>query len=53
MVKADPAGNMKPDKQSARFKIDGVVAWIMALGRATRQAARFKSVYEERGLRAL
>ncbi len=34
MVKMDPAGNMKPDKEKSREKIDGIVALIMALGRA-------------------
>jgi phage terminase large subunit-like protein len=32
----DPAGNIKPDKSKSREKIDGVVALIMALDRATR-----------------
>lgn len=32
----DPAGNIKPDKSLATEKIDGVVALIMALDRATR-----------------
>jgi phage terminase large subunit-like protein len=30
----DPAGNQKPDKETSGDKIDGVVAMIMALGRA-------------------
>jgi phage terminase large subunit-like protein len=32
----DPANNQKPDKSKSREKIDGVVALIMALDRATR-----------------
>jgi phage terminase large subunit-like protein len=28
----DPAGNIKPDKERAAEKIDGVVATVMALG---------------------
>ena len=28
----DPAGNIKPDKQRSREKIDGIVALVMALG---------------------
>ncbi len=32
----DPAGNIKPDKSLATEKIDGIVALIMALDRATR-----------------
>ena len=33
-VRMDPAGNIKPDKQRSREKIDGIVALIMALGLA-------------------
>jgi phage terminase large subunit-like protein len=32
--KTDPAGNIKPDKESSGEKIDGIVAAIMGLGRA-------------------
>lgn len=32
----DPAGNIKPDKSNSREKIDGMVALIMAIDRATR-----------------
>ncbi|MGH3850018.1 MAG: terminase large subunit, partial [Pseudonocardiaceae bacterium] len=49
-VKQDPAGNLKPDKASSSEKIDGLVALIMALGRAMVQPAAKKSIYEERGL---
>lgn len=34
VVKGDPAGNLKPDKEKCAEKIDGIVACIMALGRA-------------------
>jgi phage terminase large subunit-like protein len=34
MVYTDPAGNIKPDKGKSTEKIDGIVALIMALGRA-------------------
>ena len=34
-VKQDPAGNLKPDKGKSTDRIDGVVALVMALGRAT------------------
>ena len=34
-VRMDPAGNLKPDKSKSTEKIDGIVAGIMALGRAT------------------
>lgn len=33
-LRFDPAGNKKPDKERSREKIDGIVALIMALGRA-------------------
>ncbi len=47
-ITQDPAGNMKPDKKTSGDKIDGIVAAIMALGRAT-LTARLQSVYEDRG----
>lgn len=45
----DPAGNIKPDKGKSREKIDGIVALIMALGRAAMRGNK-SSVYEERGI---
>jgi phage terminase large subunit-like protein len=36
VVKTDPAGNMKPDKQHSQEKIDGLVALVMALDRLSR-----------------
>lgn len=33
-VATDPAGNIKPDKERSTERIDGIVATIMALGRA-------------------
>lgn len=50
-VRQDPAGNLKPDKERSGDKIDGIVAKIMATGRA--MALRENdgpSVYETRGL---
>lgn len=52
-VKEDPAGNIKPDKSKSSEKIDGVVASIMALGRATFSDSESPSVYEDRGILAL
>lgn len=52
-VRQDPAGNLKPDKESSTEKIDGVVALINALGRAITQPAETASVYETRGVRVL
>lgn len=34
VMSEDPAGNLKPDKSRARERIDGMVAFIMAIGRA-------------------
>jgi len=34
MIYMDPAGNIKPDKGKSIEKIDGIVALVMALGRA-------------------
>jgi phage terminase large subunit-like protein len=48
VVRMDPAGNLKPDKEKSVEKIDGIVALIMALDRALRHLG--PSVYEERGL---
>lgn len=44
-VTSDAAGNIKPDKSASRAKIDGMVALIMAIDRATRNAMS-ESVYE-------
>ncbi len=48
----DPAGNIKPDKQKSKEKIDGMVALIMALDGALRNAGK-ASVYEKRGIRTV
>lgn len=42
----DPAGNIKPDKKNSSDKIDGVVAAIMATGRAIFYKTEGTSVYE-------
>lgn len=49
----DAAGNIKPDKAKSTEKIDGIVALIMALDRATRHQPGPESVYEKRGIRVL
>lgn len=49
VVRTDPAGNIKPDKARSLEKIDGMVALVMALDRATRHQAT-DSVYTERGI---
>lgn len=53
-VEQDAAGNIKPSKRKSTERIDGVVALVMALDRATRREG--ESVYEQRvrrGERAL
>ncbi|MCC6147415.1 MAG: terminase large subunit [Anaerolineaceae bacterium] len=52
VARSDPAGNIKPDKEKSREKIDGMVALIMALDRALRHDDD-GSVYEERGILTL
>ena len=49
MVKTDPAGNIKPDKEHSTERIDGIVTTVMALARA-QLAETEPSVYEDRGL---
>ncbi|MDD4986473.1 MAG: terminase large subunit [Dehalococcoidales bacterium] len=46
VVNQDPAGNLKPDKAKATQKIDGMVAVIMAIDRATRHGDSDRSIYE-------
>lgn len=54
LVKTDPAGNIKPDKEKSTQKIDGIVASIMALGEwMTAQANDESNPYETRGLLTL
>lgn len=39
VVRTDPAGNLKPDKEKSIERIDGMVATIMAVGRGGARAA--------------
>ena len=39
-VQTDPAGNLKPAKDKSSQRIDGIVAWLMALGIAARDRGR-------------
>ena len=52
MVRTDPAGNIKPDKERSSEKIDGAVALVMALDRALRHGEDRPagSVYDRRSL---
>lgn len=52
-LRTDPAGNMKPDKERSGDKIDGVVAGIMAVGRATSEVSAPSSNYATRGIMVL
>jgi phage terminase large subunit-like protein len=49
VTSTDPAGNIKPDKKKAQERIDGIVALIMAIGRASVHTP-ITSVYKTRGL---
>jgi phage terminase large subunit-like protein len=51
VVRTDPAGNMKPDKEKATNKIDGAVAMIMGLDRAVKHAGNGPSTYETESLK--
>lgn len=50
VMRQDPAGNIKPDKEKSVEKIDGIVASIMALDRCIRNGTGGGSVYDERGV---
>lgn len=47
-VRQDPAGNLKPDKERSAEKIDGIVALVMALGRAITRPDSGESIYDQR-----
>lgn len=49
IYRKDPAGNIKPDKERAAEKIDGVVGTVMGLGLAMEDTNEV-SVYSERGV---
>lgn len=49
-VRTDPAGNWKPDKKSSKKRIDGIVALIMAVGRASLHLDAGSSAYDEHGV---
>ena len=53
VVRLDPAGNVKPDKEKSIEKIDGMVALVMGLARAIVHGEPGRSVYETRGVRVL
>jgi phage terminase large subunit-like protein len=51
-IETDAAGNIKPSKKKSRYRIDGVVASIIALERMMRNTG-IGYVYAERGMRSL
>jgi len=54
IARTDPAGNIKPDKERSKEKIDGIVALLMGLGWAMRkQTETGHSVYDSRDVRRL
>lgn len=52
IVDTDPAGNIKPNKKKSRHKIDGIVAAVMAVGRAMAGDEQ-SSVYNHRDLHGM
>lgn len=55
-VKTDPAGNIKPDKEKSTERIDGIVALVMALARASvadTSDAALSAHYAQNGLMVL
>ncbi|HFI0057096.1 TPA: terminase large subunit [Streptococcus suis] len=50
VMRQDPVGNIKPDKEKSVEKIDGIVALIMGLDRCIRHQTDEGSVYDERGI---
>ena len=53
-ARQDPAGNVKPDKGKSTGRIDGIVAAVMAIGRANLSDPNAgRSVYEDRDVREL
>jgi phage terminase large subunit-like protein len=50
-IEKDAADNWKPSKKKSIERIDGIVALIMALDRASTQPASGTIVYESRGVR--
>ena len=53
VVARDPAGNIKPNKEKATERIDGVVAAVMALSRLIVQKAAEPNPYQDRGFLSL
>ena len=52
-IESDAAGNIKPSKKKSTEKIDGIVALVMGLARATASNDDGDSIYEDRGITIL
>ena len=50
VIRTDPAGNIKPDKEKSTEKIDGAVAAIMSFSRAVVNKNKKPSAYKDRGI---
>jgi phage terminase large subunit-like protein len=50
VVRTDPAGNIKPDKERSTERIDGVVGLVMGLSRAMLRVDDTDTVYSRRGV---
>lgn len=53
VIRSDPAENIKPDKEKSFERIDGIVATIMGLDRATRHKPKPPSRYERLSIRGV
>ncbi len=49
-IEMDAAGNIKPSKKKSTERIDGIVAMVMGIGRASLSGGDLSSAYEARGL---
>ena len=48
-IEMDAAGNIKPSKRKSTQKIDGIVATVMALGRAINSVPEDEPLWMQRG----
>jgi len=48
-IETDAADNWKPSKKRSPERIDGIVALVMALDRASREDGRWDCIYNHRG----
>ena len=48
-IEMDAAGNIKPSKRKSTLKIDGIVATVMALGRAISSVPEDEPLWRQQG----